>query len=232
MAIKIKMKKSKLSDFLQSKWLKKTLLGLLLTFLLIGILDLSVFLYFKTNILAYTQKTGVLVHRCEIVDKLKQTPAYSTITLQQLLNDITVTKFVNAKAKEYNITVSQEEIEAKLKGTDEEVYKNNPDLIESTKTVILLEKLAKVKQPEISDKDIEKFYKENKELFKGKELKDVKDQIKSYLESQEINKQIVAWLDQEVEKDTFVDLTTNTLKYKPGAGLKLLPVCINHFKYM
>lgn len=217
-----------LTTFIKSKQLKKLLIGLLGIFIILASLDLGIFMYFKTQVLAYTN-TGVIVTKKDAINRLLELPQYTQVTLQQLINDVTINQLVTFQAKKQKVTVSKEEINNRLKKNGQDPSKVDAQTLESLRVVMLMEKLAKVKEPTITDKQVKDFYDKNKSLYNLKKFDDkTKKQIKAYMRDQDVEAQIVKWLDGQIKDAGFVNLTNKQLKYKPLAGIKLFKICIKH----
>ena len=220
---------NKTSSFLKGEIFKKLVVGVFSIILLGAALDFGTYWYFKTQVLAYAQN-GIIVTKGEVTKRLLEIPPYTQITLQQLINDVAINQLVTIDAKKRRITVTTDEIKKRLQENGQDIKDIDAKTLESLKVVMLMEKLANVKEPTITDKQAKEFFERNKKIYNFKKFDDkTKKQIKAYLRDQQVEAQIVKWLDTRIKEIGFVSLIPNNqLKYKPLTGLRLMKICFKH----
>jgi hypothetical protein len=127
---------------------------------------------------------------------------------QQILDGLVSRQLVQQDAAKHKVSVTNEEIDAKLKDTKSQFpsdadyqraltsqHLTELDLRDSIRLQLLVEKLTADKTG-VSDDEIQQFFDQNKDTqFAGKSLTDVKDQIKSQLTDQKQQDAVQSYID-------------------------------------
>lgn len=129
---------------------------------------------------------------------------------QQALDNLITRQLVLQEARKQKLSVSQEEIDAKLselnsyleqQGTTlddalafQKQTKNN--LVEDIKIQALVEKILEG-ELQISDEEVQKYFEDNRDFFaKDAKFEDVSAQINSQLKSDKLSQKFQEWLDK------------------------------------
>jgi len=136
---------------------------------------------------------------------------------KQILDGLVSKVLVEQAARQNHVTVTDDEINAKLQQTksqfasdaeyQQELQSQNlteADLRSDIRLELLLEKLSASK-PQVSEQDIQNYYDQNKEQFQGKSLDDVRSQIQQTLTQQQQDNAAQAYLDQLRSKAKIVE---------------------------
>ncbi len=220
---KTKNKKLKLRV---SPRIKKVLLSLTILLLLTLSLDLGTFLYFNTQVLAYSTKDKILVTKKDVTKRLFQISKYTSTNLQQLINDVAIQQLVITQAKKNKKFITKKQVIERLK---KEGTKNpNEELVRSAQVILNIEQLLDKKPKPVTEKEIKDFYNANKKIaFDRKSFKDVKEDIRKYLEAQRKQALIMEWVQEQLKNSnlTYTSEVKNN-SYHLGKGLYLLKTVI------
>lgn len=160
-----------------------------------------VFAIFKFLIAATVN--NVPITRFEVIKLLEREGG------QQALDNLITRQLVIQEARKKKLTVSQEEIDAKLnelnsyleqQGTtlDDALAlqsQTKEDLIEDIKIQALVEKLLS-EELNVSDEEVQKYFEDNRDFFaKDAKFADVSGQINSQLKSDKLSQKFQEWLD-------------------------------------
>jgi len=206
--------------------IKKFILSLIILILLIFSIDLGTFLYFNTQVLAYSSKEKILVTKGDVAKRLFQISKYTSTNLQQLINDVAIQQLVTTQAKKNKKFITKKQVIERL---EKEGTKNpSAELIRSAQVILNIEQMLDKKPKPVTEKEIEDFYNANKKIaFDKKSLKDVKDDIRKYLEAQKKQALIMEWVQEKLKnsKLTYTNESKDS-KYHFGKGLYLLKTII------
>ena len=140
--------------------------------------------------------------------------AIQTLTTQELINQEISKQKVKVSNDQIQQEVDQLDKEASASGGLSAVLAAQQMTLEQLKDqlriqiavkAILKDKIA------VSDEEVNDYYKQNKDFFKGTVEKDAKVQIRVQLESQKFQKEASAWL-AEVKKDAKIEISFPGLK--------------------
>ena len=159
-----------------------------------------VFLVFKYLVAATVN--NIPITRFEVIKLLERQGG------QQALDNLVTRKLVLQEAGKKGLSMSQEEIDGKLNELNSYMEKQGTtldealalqkqtknDLIEDIRIQGLVEKILE-KELEVSDEEVEKYFKENRDFFaKDAKFEDVSGQINEQLRNDKLSEKFQAWL--------------------------------------
>ena len=127
---------------------------------------------------------------------------------KQIMDNLVTNALIRQEAKKQNLSVSQDEVKAQLDDISNNLTSQGQDLVTALaaqgmtendlksqiELKILVDKLA-AKDINVTDKEVEDYFTQNKDLYgKDAKLADLKDQIKTTLQSQKTSEAINSWL--------------------------------------
>lgn len=137
---------------------------------------------------------GEKITQAELNERLMQQAG------QQVLNQIITEKLILQEARKKNIQIEAKDInqqieEIKKQFPDEATFQQNLaennmtlDYLKSQIELELIVKKLLQKEIEVTDKEVEDYYKQNKDtVYSGKKFEEVKDEIKEQLEFQNLS---------------------------------------------
>jgi foldase protein PrsA len=173
------------------------------TFLIIAAAILiAVLLYIGKGLFIAATVNGQPVSRLAVVKELEKEGG------RTVLDNLVTNSLILQEAKKEKITVSQTDINAQLTKITDSLKSSGQDLntalaaqgmtkqdlLDQIKLQLLVQKMAG-KDITVSDTEISDYYKQNQSSYpKNTKLEDVKDQIKSDLQSQKLNQSVSSWI--------------------------------------
>lgn len=185
---------------------KKTLVIILAIILAVGVGTMMAKKY--KNIFIVGKVNGQVVTRWELEKTMNDRYAKTSF------DDLASTTLLKQLATKNEVSVSQDEIKKEIETTEarlggKEALQATLDRLgysqtrfeEEMKTQVLVRKLAeKLMKIEVTDQEVETFYKDNKNLFPDQKLADVKLDIFQNLTEQKLQQQFTTWFQEEKGK--------------------------------
>ena len=166
----------------------------------IGVLILAV-LYFAKGFLVAAIVNGAPVSRISLIKELERQGG------SDVLSSLITEKLIFQEASKNKIKVADEEIATEVKAIEEQLVaqgmdlesalalqgQTREDLERNLKIRIILEKILADKIG-VTDEEIQSYFTENKTLYEGKTLAEVKDEVSTTLRQQKLSTEYQTWI--------------------------------------